>query len=324
MKRVFVSTVPFGAVDPKPLELLKTAGHELVINPLGRKLTSDDLAAMIAGFDALIAGTEQITEAVLDKAPSLQIISRVGVGLDGLDLPEVRRRGIRLAYTPEAPVKAVAELTIGLMLGLLRHIPVVNQELHLGHWERKFGRRIGEAKVGIVGYGRIGKATHQLLAGFQPKEVMISDLETVTPERLGEYVRQVPFEELLVESDIITLHVPLTAKTSSMLGLSELKAMKEDAIIINTARGGIIDEDALYEALSNNLIAGAAIDVFRNEPYFGKLAELPNCLLTAHMGSMSVDCRSRMEIEATEDVIRYFADEPLHGEVPAYEYEVAK
>ena len=101
---------------------------------------------------------------------------------------------------------------------------------------------------------------------------MICDLETVAPEKLGEYVRQVPFEELLVESDIITLHVPLTAKTSSMLGLSELKAMKEDAIIINTARGGIIDEDALYEALSNNLIAGAAIDVFRNEPYFGKLA----------------------------------------------------
>ena len=153
--KVLVTTVPFATADRTPLDLLEDAGIDYVINPLNRKLKQNELAEMIEDYDCLIAGTEQIGTQALERAANLKLISRVGIGLDSVDLMEARRRGIKVCYTPEAPAPAVAELTIGLMISLLRSIQISNMDLHRGVWERYFGRRLGNCTVGIISISMI-------------------------------------------------------------------------------------------------------------------------------------------------------------------------
>ena len=151
MAKVLITTLPFGDKNRLPIEQLEAAGVEYLINPLGRKLKEEELIGMIADFDVLIAGTEDITEAVMAKASKLKLISRVGIGLDNLDLLAAERLGIKVSYTPDAPAPAVAELTIGLMLTLLRSVHISNAQMHRGEWQRHFGRRIPEVTIGIIG-----------------------------------------------------------------------------------------------------------------------------------------------------------------------------
>lgn len=318
--KVLITTVPFGDKNSLPLELLQQCNADFLINPLGKKLTEDELAEMIGDFDVLIAGTEMITEKVMSNAPKLKMISRVGIGLDGVDLQAAQRRGIKVSYTPDAPAPAVAELTIGLMISLLRSVQIANSQLHSGQWHRYFGKRIAECTVGVIGVGRIGTRVINRLAAFGTPRLLINDV--VSNKELGRKfkVDWVDKETLYRESDIITLHLPLSKSTKNMIGHKELLMMKPDAAIINTSRGGIINEDALYDVMRDGHLNGAAIDVFVNEPYSGDLAQIERCILTAHMGSMSVDCRTRMEIEATEEVVRLIKGEKLMSEVPEAEF----
>lgn len=322
MPKVLITTVPFGNKNRLPLEKLEVAGIEYLINPLGRKLKEHELAEMVTDFDALIAGTEQITEKVMEQAKCLKLISRVGVGLDGVDLLAAKRRGIRVSYTPDAPAPAVAELTIGLMLSLLRSIHVANTQLHKGEWQRHFGRRIPEVTIGIIGVGRIGGRVLRRLSAFGSPRILVNDIrpnQQVAPELRLEWVDK---ETIYREADVISMHVPLTGQTKNMIRRDQLLQMKSDAVIINTARGGIINEQDLVSVMKTGHLNGAAIDVFNQEPYTGELAQIDRCLLTSHMGSMSIDCRTRMEIEATEEAVRFFSGQPLKGLVPLDEYEV--
>lgn len=320
-KKVLVTTVPFCEYSRRPLELLETAEDvELTINPIGRKLTEQELADMVAPFHALIAGTESISAKVLAQAKNLEIISRVGVGLDSVDLLEARRKNVAVAYTAEAPATAVAELTIGLMLDLLRRISEANKLMHSGQWKRFFGGRIGEATVGIIGCGRIGGLVVKHLKGFSPLKILVYDVQQIHHEG----VEQVNLETLLRASDIISVHVPLTKKTVNLINEKSFSMMKPSSVIVNTARGGIINEEALHSALIQAKIQGAAMDVFEVEPYKGPLSQLENCLLTSHMGSMSFDCRSRMELEATQDVLHFFKTAQLLQPVPETEYDLKK
>ena len=166
MKKVLITTVPFGDKNRLPLELLESAGVEYLINPLKKKLTEDELLEIVTDFDIIIAGTEQITSKVMDRARNLKMISRVGIGLDSVDLLAAEERGIKVCFTPDAPAPAVAELTIGLMLSLLRSTHVANAELHRGEWVRHFGRRIPEITIGIIGVGRIGQRVLRRLSSF--------------------------------------------------------------------------------------------------------------------------------------------------------------
>ena len=168
MPRVLITTVPFARANKLPLELMQTAGIEYEINPLKRKLKEHELMELIGGFDALIAGTEQITESVFENADRLKLISRVGIGLDGVDLIAAKRRQIQVCYTPDAPAPAVSELTIGLMLTLLRKVHIANGGMHNRVWSRHFGRRISEVTIGIIGYGRIGQGVLERLSSFSP------------------------------------------------------------------------------------------------------------------------------------------------------------
>lgn len=322
MTKVLITTVPFAENNRLPLELLETAGVDYLINPLGRKLKGEELEEMIADYDVLIAGTEEITDAVMAKATNLKLISRVGVGLDNLDLLAAQRRGIKVSYTPDAPAPAVAELTICLMLSLLRSVHVSNFQMHRREWYRHIGRRIPEVTIGIIGTGRIGGRVLRRLQAFGTPRILVNDIrpdKNIAPELKLDWVSK---EEIYKHADLISLHVPLTKQTKNMICRKQLMMMKSDAMIINTSRGGIINESDLKLVLESGHLSGAAIDVFDQEPYSGDLAEVERCLLTSHMGSMSIDCRTRMEIEATQEALRFILGQPLKGAVPFDEYQV--
>jgi len=324
MSKVLITTVPFGNKDRAPLNLLEKNDIKYLINPLNKKLTEDELVELVSDFDVIIAGTELITKKVMNAATNLKIISRVGIGLDSVDLLEAERRGIIVSYTPDAPAPAVAELTIGLMLTLLRSAQLSNMEMHNGKWHRFFGRRLSEITVGIIGVGRIGAGVLQHLQGFGSPKILVNDINPDNNLNKKFNIEWVDKETIYQQADIITIHTPLTVQTKNMIKKEQLLSMKEDAIIINTARGGIINEDDLYEVMQAGHLSGAAIDVFDFEPYAGKLREIQRCILTAHMGSMSIDCRTRMEIEATEEVVRFLTNQSLEGVAPEEEYAVQR
>ena len=324
MPKVLITTVPFGEKNRLPIEYLESAGIDYLINPLNRKLQEDELSELASDCEVLIAGTEKISDAVMANAPKLKLISRVGVGLDGVDLLAAERRGIAVSYTPEAPAPAVAELTIGMMLTLLRHVHVANAQLHRGEWQRHFGKRIPELTIGIIGVGRIGGRVLRRLAAFGSPRILVNDLlpEAHVADQLK--LDWVDKETIYREADLISLHLPLTNKTKDMIRAPQLKQMKSDAVVINTSRGGIINENDLARVLKEGHLSGAAIDVFENEPYSGDLCGIERCLLTAHMGSMTIDCRTRMEIEATEEAVRFLTGQALQALVPSEEYDVQR
>jgi D-3-phosphoglycerate dehydrogenase len=324
MAKALITTVPFGDKNRLPIELLEAAGIEYVINPIGRKLTEDELAEMVTDFDVLIAGTEPITDKVMSRASRLKLISRVGIGLDSVDLLAAKQRGISVSYTPDAPAPAVAELTLGLMLSLLRSVHIANAQVHRGEWIRHFGRRIPEITIGIIGVGRIGQRVLRRISGFGSPRVLANDIHpntSLVPELKLEWKDK---EEIYKHADVISIHVPMTTYTKNMIRAEHLAIMKPDAILINTSRGGIINERDLADSLNSGHLQGAAIDVFENEPYSGPLADIERCILTSHMGSMSIDCRSKMEIQATEEAVRFLTNKVLQSSVPPEEYEVQR
>jgi len=324
MPKILISTCPFAEKNRLPIEQIKAAGIEYLINPTGRRLEENELAEMITDADVLIAGTEKISDRVMAKASRLKLISRVGIGLDNIDLLAAKQRGIQISYTPDAPAPAVAELTICLMLTLLRSVHISNAEMHKGQWHRHFGRRIPEVTIGIIGAGRIGGRVLRRLHGFGSPRVLVNDIHPNKDVCPGLKLEWVDKEEIYRNADIISLHIPLSVQTQNIIQYKQLLMMKPDAMIINTSRGGIINEKDLAKVMKSGHLNGAAIDVFDHEPYIGELSQIDKCLLTSHMGSMSVDCRSRMEIEATEEAIRFLLGHNLKGIVPLSEYEVQR
>jgi len=313
--KVFVSTHPFGATSNIPMKLVEENGIDLRVNEYGRKMTSEELAQDIKDAEVLIAGTEKITEEVFKNAPNLKLIVRVGIGLDGIDFDLCKKYGIRVTYTPDAPTIAVAELCVGMILDLARKISQTNYNLKYKNiWHRHMGMLLYGKTVGIFGMGRIGKSLIHLLNGFNVK-FKVCDIEPDIAFGRLYNVEFVSKDELLKESDIVSINIPLKKDTINFITNKELLLMKESAILINTARGGIVNEDDLYDAIKNKTIAAAAVDVFEEEPYNGRLKELDNILLTCHMGASTVESRTDMEVQAMEEVIRYKNNQPLKNEV---------
>jgi D-3-phosphoglycerate dehydrogenase / 2-oxoglutarate reductase len=318
--KVLITTVPFGQYDKYPLELLEANNIKYDINPLGRRLKAEELSEMIVDYSILIAGTEPINQEVLNKANNLKLISRVGIGLDNIDLKVAKKKNIIISYTPDAPAPAVGELTIGLMLSSLRHIHLSNMKIHQKSWERYSGFRLSELNVGIIGAGRIGANVIKHLQGFNCKRILVNDINEDIKFPDFENVEFAEKEKIYREADIISLHLPLTSDTFNLITKEEISCMRSNTILINTSRGGIIHEEDLAEALKSKRLYASAIDTFIDEPYSGPLTNLDNCLLTAHMGSMTADCRASMEIQATEEVVRYLNNAALLGIVPESEF----
>ncbi len=319
--KTLITTVPFAENNQLPLEMLSSVGILPTINPLNRKLKEEELFEMIENYELLIAGTEPITERVINNAKNLKLISRVGIGLDSVDLIAAQKRNICVTFTPDAPAPAVAELTLGLMLSLLRNINLADYKLKTGNWKRSFGRRIPEITIGIIGAGRIGGRVLRRLVSFGSPRLLVNDLNPNNKISPNSKIEWVDKETIYRECDLISIHVPLTIKTRNLIKENELLLMKKDALLINTSRGGIINEEDLHKVLLNGHLDGVAIDVFKNEPYSGPLSQISRCILTPHLGSMSIDCRERMEIEATEDVVNFVKGDPLLRSVPVTEFQ---
>ena len=324
MNKVLITTVPFGDKDRSPLDKLEKNGISYLINPFGKKLTEDELITLVGDCEVIIAGTESISDRVMAKAKNLRMISRVGIGLDSVDLIAAESRNIAVSYTPDAPAPAVADLTMGLMYSLLRNIHEANIQLHQGYWDRYFGKRLTNCSIGLIGMGRVGSRILNNLRALGCKKILYYDKKVRLDEGDSGQFKFAEKEEIYKMSDIISLHVPLDMKTKNMITIKEIKLMKKSAYLINTSRGGIINEEDLHTALTDKLIAGAAIDTFEIEPYNGNLVENKNCLLTSHMGSMSIDCRTQMEIEATDEAVRFILDGRQESAVPEEEYAVQR
>ena len=259
-------------------------------------------------------------DAVLDRAPGLRLIAHTGIGLDNIPLAAARARGIAVTYTPSAPSPAVAEFVIGQMLALLRGSVIADREMRQSVWNRWIGRRLSGLTVGVIGAGRVGRLVIRHLQGFSPVRVLANDLSTDDQFAKLTGCIWTDKETIFQEADIITLHVPLTRQTRGLIGRRELEIMKPEAILINTARGGIVEEAALAAALRARPKFSAAIDVFEQEPYAGELSKLENCLLSSHMGSCTRDSRLQMEMEAAKEVVRYFNGQTFATPVPESEY----
>ena len=209
--KVFISTAPFAEIDQTPLAILNRAGVAYTINPTQRRLTSAELCEFIYDVDGIIAGTEEISASVMQRAPNLKIISRVGIGLDSVDLNAARRKGVMVTYTPDAPSPAVAELTIGLILSSLRGIHNSHRDLCAGKWKRYFGTRLTESSIGIIGVGRIGGRVVEALKGMGCHRILVNDLDDRVKETNLEGCEWVEKKEIYRNADVISLHVPLLA-----------------------------------------------------------------------------------------------------------------
>ena len=298
---LFISTSPFGVSDPSILEPINQYDFSWSSNKSGRKLKPEELLEIAKDCKALVAGTENLLP-LININPNLKMIARVGIGLDGVPLHECRKRGIKVSWTPDAVTRAVAELTLGQMVCISRFVHELDAGIRHKEWNRPAGRGIGESTIGLIGFGRIGTTVARLLSSFTPRDILVRDIKDKTPEiqalqKEGIQIRSVGLEELLQNSHILSLHVPLWKETRHMISTLELEKMRSDSIIINTARGGIIDEVALEKALEKKMISGAGIDVFEKEPYTGPLREKRNCLLTPHLGSCKLEYRSRMNLK---------------------------
>ncbi len=300
MNKVLISTSTFDlAAQQQHTDFLRRMQYEMMLNPYHRRCTAPEIITLLQdGVVGLIAGLEPLTREVLEKAHDLKVISRCGVGLDNVDLEAADALGIKVYNTPEAPSVAVAELTIGLMLSLLRHISLSDRMMRSNAWKPMMGRLLSRQTVGIIGYGRIGKKVIRLLEAFGC-DILIHD--PLIKQQGGH--RFVDIDELLRYADVVSLHLPYSLKNHHFLNETKLALMPKTSVLINTARGGLVDEDALYQKISTGALAGAALDVFEDEPYKGKLLELSNVLLTSHMGSYAKESRISMEEEAMKNLI---------------------
>ncbi|MCB9721126.1 MAG: phosphoglycerate dehydrogenase [Candidatus Omnitrophica bacterium] len=294
--QVFISTSSFAKFDLRPLELLRTAGYDVQINPYGRKMQSAELAELARDAIGLIAGTETLDAETIEGLQKIRVISRCGVGVDNVDHTAAAHRHIKVFNTPDAPTIAVAELTVGLVLDCLRNISRLDRGLRAGEWNKVMGRRLSGKTVGIIGYGRIGRKVASLLHAFGCKILCHDPFSEHTPG-----AQRMELSELLHVSDIVTIHC---STPNEILGTKELSNMKADAILINVARGGNVNEDELYVKLKAGKLAGAALDVFSSEPYHGKLIELDNIVLTTHVGSYARESRIQMEVESVQNLIK--------------------
>jgi phosphoglycerate dehydrogenase-like enzyme len=257
-------------------------------------LDGDQLIDFVRGHDSVIVGLERIDDGVLAALPELRVISKYGVGLDGLDIDAIARRGVKLAWTGGVNRRSVAELTLAFAIALFHRVPECETALRRGEWNKVAGRQLTGKTVGIIGCGFVGQDLVRLLAPFECR-VLAHDIRDYPEFFATHKVRATGLYDLLAASDLVTLHVPLDASTSGMIGAVQLAKMRQGAILINAARGGLIDEAALADALERGHLAGAAFDVFAIEPDANpRLLKLPTFLGTPHIGGSAVEAQMAM------------------------------
>jgi D-3-phosphoglycerate dehydrogenase len=299
VSKVLITTSSFSLGNFAQAKSLHDAGISIEVNPHGRRLSEDEVAELVAtDVIAILAGLEPLTDRVLSNAKSLRVIARCGTGLDSVDLLAASRLGIDVFNTPDAPTQAVAELTIAHMLNSLRHISTTDSNMRSGKWTPTMGSLLATKTVGLIGVGRIGSAVAKLAQAFGARVI---GFDPVVNSHNS--VELLSLDEVLNQSDIVSLHVPINDQTHHIVNASAISRMKPGSIVVNVSRGGLIDESALHDALKSQHLSGAALDCFEDEPYSGPLLQIPGVHVTAHMGSYARETRDLMEVEASTNLV---------------------
>ena len=313
MLKVVSSSPTFGLYSKDPIDLLESKGCQVEILPKDITSNEEEFANALSDADALVVGVETITPGILKYAAKLKVIAKHGAGVDNIDLNESAKRGILVANAPGANKHAVADMVFGLFLSIARQIPFSAQEVKEKKWPRVVGNEIFQKTLGVIGTGRIGKEVIRRAQGFNMKVLCYDVFQENQLEQQGTG-KYVALHELLKQSDFITVHTDLNQGTKAMIGEKELSYMKKSAFLVNTARGGIIDEDALYQALKAGLIKGAAMDVFETEPLLDSpLLGLPNFIATPHMAGYTEEALREVGMLTAKNVI-----DVLEGKQAAY------
>jgi len=287
-----------------PKDKLLEFADEIVYNPEKRPLTEDELIPLLKDCDGFLAGLDFITEKVLKSTDKLRVISRYGIGCDRVDLDAAKERGIYVTNTPGANADAVADLTLGLMLALARAIPMLDRATKQGEWKRRTGIELGGKTLGLLGFGAIGKMTARRAVAFGMNVIAYDPyIDESYAKEHG--VAPKTQEQVISESDFLSLHLPLMEATKNIINEDSIDKMRPGAFVINTARGGLIDEAALYKALESGHLGGAALDAYENEPPDAgfPLYQLPNVITTPHTGAHTVEASLNMATMAVDNLI---------------------
>ncbi|MCL4508871.1 MAG: phosphoglycerate dehydrogenase [Chloroflexi bacterium] len=313
--RVLVTSLAIDPEDGETLKPLRDLGAEFLFRPFSGTRQPGEMAALLAGVDAVIASSDRISAADLSDAQRLRIIARTGVGYDAIDVAAAHALGVAVTITPGTNDHSVADYTLALMLALTRRVVENHLSVTSGHWQRSPGRDLHGKTVGVVGLGRIGKRVVRRLYGFECRILGYDVVVDVDHAKQYE-VEVVDLDRLFSEADIITLHVSLTPQTHHLVGVEHLQdgRAKRGVLIVNTCRGSVIDETALIAALHSGLVGGAALDVFETEPLAeSPLRDMPNVLLSPHMAGVSEESTRAMAVTAVQEVARV-----LDGQPPLY------
>jgi D-3-phosphoglycerate dehydrogenase len=309
MRKALVVSRSFGRAVQIGDEILKEGGFEVQrVEPELRPLHEDKMVEIVAreNPDVILCGAEPITRDVMAASQRLRMIMKHGVGVDNIDLDAATSQKIVVANTPGTNSEAVADMTIALILALLRGLCEASNSTKAGGWHRYIGHELGILTVGVVGTGRIGQQVVRRLQGFECG-ILAYDVLQNADLASKKAVQYVNLDELLKKSDIVTLHAPLTEQTRNMIGERELAIMKGTAYLVNAARGELIDEGALYEGLKVGVIAGAALDVFATEPpQASPLLQLDNVLATPHIAAYTHEAMDRMDRACAEIILETF------------------
>ena len=311
--KILVTARSFRQTPGRHKELLEQSGHQVVESPVDRPLKESEMVELIGDVDGAILGLDYVTAKVIKAGGQLKVLSRYGVGVDRVDLEAATAAGVVVANTPGANHLGVAELTLGLMLSSARRIPQHNMGVKEGSWARVRGTELAGKTLGIVGLGWISKEVIRRASAFDMRIVV----QTGYPdeELVGRYgVEYVPFERLLEEADFVSLHCAVTPERCDLIGEKELQAMKTSAYLVNTARGELVDEEALLRALQEGWIAGAAMDAFKEEPATASpLWGVESFIGTPHIGATTHESIIRMGTSAVENTLQVLAGQrPAH------------
>jgi phosphoglycerate dehydrogenase-like enzyme len=301
--KVLITARGVQSAGEQALELLRKAGCEIIFPPKFGPLKADELTRALAGMDAVLASLDEYSAPLISSsaAEKLKIIARWGVGYDSVDVTAATQNGIVVTYTPGLLDDAVADYTFALLLSLTRRTHEAQAAMQRGEWKPVWGDDVGGKTLGIIGLGRIGKAVARRAAGFGMRLLA----HTAHPSPENHEIEFVSLERLLAESDFVSLHAALTPSTRGMIGKSQLRQMKRRAYLINTARGALVDEAELVQALHENRIAGAALDVYSTEPLPAEsaLRTAPNLLLSPHQSSYARGTGERVSLAAAQNIV---------------------
>ncbi len=292
----------------KAMDMLKDFTSDIVYNPYGRPLTEDELIPLLEDCDGYIAGLDEVTDKVLSSCKKLKVVSRYGAGVDRVDLTAAKANNIAVTNTPGVNAIAVAELAFAMILNLARRISFLNEKTKAGEWIRSTGTELNGKAIGILGLGAIGRNLARYAQGLAMK-VMAYD-----PYMNEEYAKEnnitvATFDEIIEQSDIISLHLPLTSATKNLIDKSTIARMKQGALLINTSRGGLIDEKAAYEALVDKRLGGLGLDAFEVEPPTGSpLFNLDNVIVTPHTGAHTKEAIDNMAELSVENLINVLTE----------------